>query len=112
MIRQRCRRHASTSAAANRPAFIVSGVSAEAVVASAGLSLVNQVQTSKYPRSRWPATRLMPRFYAMSTHANAAFLVSGPVRTVMAWALVRSTSNDTGNMAPKDRNENTEGMST
>jgi len=54
----------------------------------------------------------MPRFYAMSTHANAALLLSGPVRTVMAWALLRSTANDTGNMAPKDRKENTEGVST
>ena len=57
------------------------------------------------------AIRLMPRLYAMSTHANAAFPFSGPVRTVMAWALLRSTANDTGSMAPKDRKENTEGVS-
>ena len=46
-----------------------------------------------------------------STQVNAAFPASGPVRTVMAWALFRSAANDTGSMAPKDRKENTEGVS-
>ena len=58
------------------------------------------------------AIRLMPRLYAMSTHASAAVPDdSGPARTVMAWALLRSVANDTGSMAPKDRKENTEGVS-
>ena len=49
--------------------------------------------------------------YATSTQANAAFPASRPVRTVIAWALLRSAANDTGSMAPKDRKENTEGVS-
>jgi hypothetical protein len=49
--------------------------------------------------------------YAMSKHANAAFPVSRPMRTVMVWALLRSATSDTGNMAPKDCKENTEGVS-
>ena len=57
------------------------------------------------------AIRLMARLYAMSTQVNAAFSASGPMRTVMVWALLRSAANDTGSMAPKDRKENTEGVS-
>jgi hypothetical protein len=52
----------------------------------------------------------MPWLYATSMQANAEIPSSGSLRTVMAWAPLRSAANDTGSMAPKDRNENTEGV--
>ena len=56
------------------------------------------------------AIRLMPGLYAMSTQVNAAFPASGPMRIVMAWALLRSAASESGSTAPKDRDENTKGV--
>src|SRR5216683_904140 len=84
--------------------------------ASSGLPLVTQDQKTNIGRSKAAAIRLMPRLYATSTQASPAFPIATPpiatpVRTVMAWAPLRSAANDTGSMAPKECKENTEGVS-